>query len=70
MPESIFLLTGDYIELIKLLKVLNIAESGAHAKFLVNSGKIIVNRNVEFRKRCKLRRGDNVIFEDKSIRIK
>lgn len=40
-----FELTEDYIELIKLLKVLQIAENGAMAKTLVENGE--VGRNGE-----------------------
>ena len=36
-----FELTEDYIELIKLLKVLQIAENGAMAKTLVENGEVV-----------------------------
>lgn len=36
-----FTLTDEYIELIKLLKVLQIAESGAMAKIMVENGEVI-----------------------------
>jgi ribosome-associated protein len=51
---------SEYIELIKLLKALNIAESGAHAKEMVDAGIVEVNGQVEHRKRAKLRSGDVV----------
>ena len=54
---------GEYIELIKLLKVLNWVESGAMAKMVVEDGMVQVNGQVEFRKRNKLRPGDKVEFE-------
>ena len=40
-----FELTEDYIELIKLLKVLQIAENGAMAKTLVENGEGFVMAN-------------------------
>ena len=40
-----FELTEDYIELIKLLKVLQIAENGAMAKTLVDNGKPETGQN-------------------------
>jgi ribosome-associated protein len=58
MQEKKFTLRSDYIELIKLLKLLNIAESGAHAKFLVETGSVERNGTTEYRKRAKIRSGD------------
>jgi ribosome-associated protein len=53
-------LSGEYIELFKLLKLLDIAESGGEAKLLVGEGMVRVNGDVETRKRRKLVRGDQV----------
>lgn len=64
-----FELTTEYIELIKLLKLVGIAESGSHAKFLVEEGEVQVNGNVEFRKRNKLRKGDEILAIDQLIRV-
>jgi ribosome-associated protein len=55
-----FKLTSEYIELVKLLKLLRIAETGGHAKILVEDGEVFVNGEQEFRKRAKLRSGDEV----------
>ena len=41
-----FELTEDYIELIKLLKVLQIAENGAMAKTLVENGEVVRNGDI------------------------
>ena len=67
MKEKRFTLKNEYIELIKLLKLLNLAESGAHAKFLVEEGDVIRNGILEYRKRAKIRSGD--IIECSSFRI-
>jgi ribosome-associated protein len=65
-----FQLNGtEYIELIKLLKVLRIAESGGQAKMMVEAGEVRLNGQVEFRKRAKLRRGDTVEMAGKRITI-
>jgi len=61
--------TDEYIELIKLLKLQQIAQSGGHAKILVEDGLLKVNGEQEFRKRKKLRSGDIVEFEDITIEI-
>lgn len=58
-----FTLSEEYIELIRLLKVLNWVESGGMAKTVVDEGLVKVNGHTELRKRCKLRRGDRVDFE-------
>ena len=49
-----FKIVGDYIELIQLLKALGIAETGGHAKMIVEEGDVIRNGEVELRKRAKL----------------
>ncbi len=59
----------EYIELIKLLKLLGLAESGGDAKRYVNDGDVKVNNEIEFRKRKKLIKGDIVIFAETSIEI-
>ncbi len=66
----IFNLNGtEYIELIKLLKLLHIAESGGHAKIMVEDGEVKLNGEIEFRKRAKLRSGDMVETSGKQITI-
>ena len=66
----VFNLNGsEYIELIKLLKLLHIAQSGGHAKIMVEEGEVKLNGEVEYRKRAKLRPGDVVKTSDKEIII-
>lgn len=60
---------AEYIELIKLLKLLRIAESGGHAKIMVEDGEVRLNGQVESRKRAKLRVGDVVETAGKRISI-
>lgn len=55
-----FEVTEEYIELIKLLKVLQIAESGAMAKALVENEEVRRNGTVETRKRAKIRKGETI----------
>ena len=64
-----FSLTSDYIELIKLLKLLNLVESGADAKIVVEEGLVKCNQEIEFRKRKKLRAGDVVMFQNTVIKV-
>ena len=65
-----FKLTSEYIELIKLLKLLRIAETGGHAKIIVEDGKVTLNGIQEFRKRAKLRAGDKIEVMGEEIRIR
>lgn len=61
-----FKLSSEYIELVKLLKLLRIAETGGHAKIIVEDGEVTLNGNQEFRKRAKLRYGDKIeVFGEK-----
>lgn len=63
--ESIeFNLEGEYIELIQLLKAMGIAQTGGHAKMIVEDGGVMRSGEVETRKRAKLRKGDVLEIED------
>ncbi len=64
-----FQLNGDYIELIQLLKAIGIAETGGHAKMIVENGLITRNGEIELRKRAKLISGDIIVLEDIEITI-
>jgi len=65
-----FQLKTEYIELLKLLKRLGFAETGGHAKILVEEGEISLNGQPEFRKRAKLRDGDEVEIMGEKIIIR
>ncbi|MBL7971295.1 MAG: RNA-binding S4 domain-containing protein [Prolixibacteraceae bacterium] len=60
----------EYIELIKLLKIMRISESGGQAKMMVDDGLVFRNGEPEFRKRAKLKPGDVIEVFDYQIRIK
>lgn len=55
-----FEIKDEYIELIKLLKATQIAESGAMAKALVEEGEVLRNGKLETRKRAKIRKGETI----------
>lgn len=65
-----FQLTSEYIELVKLLKLLQIAQTGGHAKIIVEDGEVIRNGEQEFRKRAKLRTGDVIEVMGEKIVLK
>ena len=48
------------IRLDQFLQIKGIAETGGHAKLLIQEGDVLVNGNVELRRRRKLDEGDTV----------
>ncbi|MDD2624622.1 MAG: ribosome-associated protein [bacterium ADurb.Bin157] len=71
MNNKEFELSEDYIELIKLLKFLGIAETGGQAKLMVENGIVKVDGETESRKRRKVRSGMTVTVSDEyTIKIK
>ncbi|WP_420578637.1 RNA-binding S4 domain-containing protein [Ekhidna sp.] len=59
----------DYIELNKLLKIMNLVGSGGEAKQFIDEGLVQVNGQVETQRRKKLRKGDVVFFEGGEVKI-
>lgn len=59
----------EFIELVKLLKVMRISESGGQAKLMVEDGIVYRNGEQEFRKRAKLRSGDVIEVLDFKIKV-
>ncbi|HBF88708.1 MAG TPA: RNA-binding protein [Bacteroidales bacterium] len=59
----------EYIELNKLLKVLQLVESGGVANTLITEGEVKLNGKIETQKRKKLVIGDKIIFFEKTIVI-
>lgn len=62
-------LTQEYIELYKLLKVLDLVESGAEAKLIIAEGYVRRNGEVETRKRAKIEAGETIEVADVIIEI-
>ncbi len=59
----------DYITLINLLKIKQLAQTGGHAKLIVDQGLVHVNGKIETQKRKKLKSGDLIKIENKTIEI-
>lgn len=59
----------DYIELNNLLKVVGLCESGGVAKLLISEGKVKVDNKVELRKRCKIRAGQVIEFNQQKVQV-
>lgn len=71
MEKVTFTLRPDeeYIVLLQLLKIQQIAQSGGHAKMMVEDGLVQVNGKKEYRKRKKLRPGDVVEIDGAQVTI-
>lgn len=65
-----FELDEEYIELYKLLKVTGVAESGAHAKMLIEERNVRRNGDVETRKRAKIVVGEKIEACGEIIEVK
>jgi len=64
-----FFLESDYIELVKLIKLLDFAETGGMAKIMIESGEVSLNGLTEYRKKAKVRPGDVVEVNGEKIAI-
>lgn len=62
-------ITGEYIELCKLLKTANLVMSGAEGKEVVAQGLVMVDGELELRKRCKIKPSQTVEFEGNTIEV-
>lgn len=60
MQPHYFALSGEYIQLNKLLKFVGVSESGGASKALVASGVVTVDGEMELRKTAKIRAGQVV----------
>lgn len=65
--EQTFKIEGEYIELIQLLKAIGLANTGGHAKMIVEQEMVIRNGEIETRKRAKLISGDIIEIVDNKI---
>ena len=64
-----FELKDDYIELYKLIKVMDLVDSGGHAKILVEEGLVKRNGEVELRKRAKILAGETIEIDSDIIKV-
>lgn len=65
-----FLLQTEYIELSKLLKATGLCSTGGMAKIVTTEGLVMVDHQTEFRKRCKIRKGQVVEYDGDIVEIK
>lgn len=59
----------EFIELNKLLKIMQWVGSGGEAKQMIDESLVTVNGEVELQKRKKLRKGDVVVFNGNTVEV-
>lgn len=69
METVVFELSGEYIELNNLLKVVGVADSGGAGKALVAAGEVSVDGVLESRKTAKIRAGQVVSLAGVRIEV-
>ncbi len=62
-------LRDEYIELYKLIKLLDLVDSGGEAKQLIANDFVLRNGEVETRKRAKIIAGDTITIGDVTIEV-
>ncbi len=62
-----FKIEAEYIELIQLLKAIGLAQTGGHAKMIVDEEMVTRNGELETRKRAKLIPNDVIEVEDYKV---
>jgi len=66
---EIFTISGEYIELIKLLKASGLCGTGGQAKMVVEDHLVMVDDEIETRKRRKVRHGMVVKYNNYVIKV-
>lgn len=69
MEEIEFKLEGEFVELNQLLKLVGLCGSGGAGKMMVAEGSVAVDGQVELRKTCKIRAGQQVSVGELQIRV-
>jgi len=64
-----FAVRGEYIQLDQLLKAAGLTGTGGEAHAAVEAGRVLVDGQVESRKRAKLRPGAMVTFEGQTVEL-
>ena len=67
--KTTFKIEGDHIELLALLKAIGIAQTGGHAKMIVDSEEVLRNGEIELRRRAKCVKGDLIEVDNQQINL-
>lgn len=69
MQKVSFELSGEFVELNQLLKLVGLCDSGGAGKMMVASGAVKVDGKQELRKTAKIRAGQQVSVGDVKISV-
>jgi len=64
-----FELKDDYIELYKLIKIMDLVDSGGHAKMIIEDEQVKRNGKIELRKRAKIVSGETIEINGDIIEV-
>jgi len=64
-----YTLTEPYIELHKLIKLLDLVDTGGQAKVLIENSHVFRNGEIETRKRAKIKKGETITIGDVIIHV-
>lgn len=64
-----YTLNGEFIELHKLIKLLDLVDTGGQAKMLIEDGLVLRNGVIETRKRAKIIKGEKIQIGDVTITV-
>ncbi|MDD2368435.1 MAG: RNA-binding S4 domain-containing protein [Sulfuricurvum sp.] len=64
-----YTLTEPYIELHKLIKLLDLVDTGGQAKVLIENGHVFRNGECETRKRAKITKGEKITIGNVVIEV-
>lgn len=64
-----YTLTDETIELYKLLKLLDLVDTGGQAKMLIEQEQVKRNGEIETRKRAKITKGEQIQIGDVVINV-
>ena len=59
----------EHVDLCDALKIMGLAENGATAKHIISTGVVKVDNKIETRKRCKIRAGQIIFYNNQQIRV-
>ena len=69
MSMQIAEITSEPIQLYKLLKLESMVSSGGEAKAVIADGQVLVNGEIETRKRKQINAGDVISFNGQEIQV-
>lgn len=64
-----YTLTEPFIELHKLIKLLDLVDTGGQAKMLIENAQVFRNDTLETRKRAKITKGEKITIGDVVIEV-